>query len=148
MWLSIGWFYPCFEMSCCGGPYFSCYGTCPVSIPCLWATSGLCFWSVWLHFRGSWHLWFSLALGLIALVSVGVWFLPLRKIVLWLLPSWVLKLVFAIRMAWFEEELVFYLAYLYILLFSYIMTWFEGQLMFYHVYMYILVFSCIFFILT
>jgi hypothetical protein len=26
MWLSVCWFLPCFEMSCCGGPHFSCCG--------------------------------------------------------------------------------------------------------------------------
>jgi hypothetical protein len=44
--LQLDGFYPCCEMSCCGGSHFSCCGTCLVSHPCLWATCGLCLWSL------------------------------------------------------------------------------------------------------
>jgi hypothetical protein len=36
MWLSVGWFLPYFEMSCCGGPHFFM----------LWMASGCCLWSL------------------------------------------------------------------------------------------------------
>jgi hypothetical protein len=114
-------FYPYFEMSCCGGPHFSCC-ECRVgyAYDCWWLFSLLlllclghmcfdlpyCFNGLYLSSGGVgifgwvWRVvWFTLDSG-------GVWSFVLRNLVLFLLPSWVWKLVFAIRMAWFEGEIV------------------------------------------
>jgi hypothetical protein len=116
-------FYPYFEMSCCGGPLFPCcrwwvgyaydrWWLFSLSLLWLLCLSHMCFdlpccfSGLYLSSGGVgvfgwiWRLvWFALGSG-------GVWSFVLRNLVLFLLPSWVWKLVFAIRMTWFEVELV------------------------------------------